>query len=368
MDKLTILQIGTVGTPVKKGAGIGGAEKVLSYLDREYVRQGHNSIVAAPGDSEVYGTLLPTLDHSFNGADDSAAYEEHYENIFQFIMSNSVDIIHDHPGRGFVNSKVYLRNSSRIKPPILITNHGSQLPGLKKDHEQLEESMKYHPIYINAISQAQKNILESENDVKIIDVINHGIPLDILEYNPNPGEYLFYLGRICKQKSQHIAIEVAKKTGNRLILGGSIEDKVYFENSIQPNLNDQIKYVGSLNDQEKAKFYKNALAFIMPITGFETFSLVVAESMASGTPVIVFNYGAVGEVVKNGKTGYVIDPVLKNGQLDLETMETLMEERVKTISSISRADCRKRVEDNFTLEKQSKSYIDLYNQLISKNL
>jgi len=46
-------------------------------------------------------------------------------------------------------------------------------------------------------------------------------------------------------------------------------------------------------------------------------------------------------------------------------MTSEMANRVKEIDSISRAECRKRIEKNFTLERQAKNYLNLYKRLIS---
>jgi len=368
MDKLTILQIGTVGTPVRKGSGIGGAEKVISALDKEFIAKGHNSIVAAPGDSEVYGTLLPTIERSYSGTDDSSVYEEHYRKIVEFLLNpnNTVDIIHDNPGRGFVNSRAYLENAEKITIPVLMTNHGSELPGLKEDHERLKSLMKTHSIYINAISKSQKQKLE-EKGVEVIDCIYHGTPVEIFELNEYPQDYYFSLARVCKEKGQSIAIEVTKINNKKLIIAGSIEDKVYFDKEISPHLNEDIKYIGTVNDNQKADLYKNSLAFLMPILWPEPFGLVMIESLASGAPVIAFNYGAAQEIVEDGKTGYIIDPVVKsNGELDLETMTQRMAQKARKIETISRSHCRKRALERFTIESEANNYLELYQRLIDR--
>ena len=55
---LTVLGIGYSLAPVGPDA-VGGAEQILSALDRALVEAGHHSIVVGPLGSQVAGTLVP---------------------------------------------------------------------------------------------------------------------------------------------------------------------------------------------------------------------------------------------------------------------------------------------------------------------
>jgi glycosyltransferase involved in cell wall biosynthesis len=373
MRKLNILQIGTVGQPVIIGKSSAGGEKVLCGLDKEYTELEQNSFVAAPGDSITYGTLIKTIPHSIGIKkeieNDSEIYEKHYKKCIEFVIKHgNIHIIHDHPGRGFVNSKAYLKYKDSIRIPILITNHGIELPGREKEHQNLIEIIKKgYPIYINAFTKFHKEILE-KTGIKIIETIPHGIPIENFEFRKERGNYLFSLGRICQQKGQAIAVQIARQNKIPLILGGSIQEKDYFDKEIKPFLNKNIKFIGTLNDEEKIKVYKNSLAYLALVTEPETFGLTLIESMACGTPVIAFDYGPMKEIIKNEKTGFIIKREMKNGELDLEKMIKKTKDAILNIGKISREECRKNVEENFTSQKQAERYLHLYQTLISRNL
>ena len=68
------------------------------------------------------------------------------------------------------------------------------------------------------------------------------------------------------------------------------------------------------------------------------------EAMSCGVPVIAFNHGSVSEVVLDGLTGFVVDD------------EQMMIEAVGKIDQIKREDCRKRVEEKFTVGKMIDDY------------
>jgi glycosyltransferase involved in cell wall biosynthesis len=48
-----------------------------------------------------------------------------------------------------------------------------------------------------------------------------------------------------------------------------------------------------------------AKALVYPVQRPEPFGLVLVEAMASGTPVLALNKGAVPEIVRQGETGFV---------------------------------------------------------------
>ncbi len=146
-----------------------------------------------------------------------------------------------------------------------------------------------------------------------------------------------------------------------MLLAGQVQQihKEFFEKEIKPLLSEKIKYLGELSHSEISSFYGNARAFIFPLEWEEPFGLCPVEAMACGTPVITFNLGAMPEIVKDGKTGFVI-PFLKRGKINLEGMI----KAVRKIDKIKREDCRKWVEENFTLKKMVENYERIYYRLI----
>jgi len=81
---------------------------------------------------------------------------------------------------------------------------------------------------------------------------------------------------------------------------------------------------------------------------------VMAEAMAAGVPVIAMDLGSCREVIADGKTGCLVNNV---------------DEAVKAIEridNIQRTDCRKHVEDNFTIDKMVEGYEKVYQQIFEK--
>lgn len=164
---------------------------------------------------------------------------------------------------------------------------------------------------------------------------------------------LVFLGRIEYIKGAHIAIEIAIKTGRKLIIAGNVPADLsaqeYFKTSIKPFIdNRQIEYVGPVNDVQKNEILGNAYAFLMPILWNEPFGIVMIEALACGTPVIGFNRGAVPEVIQNGVNGFVCD-----------TMEEMIAQ-VDNIRLLDRLSSRKSAEDNFSDRVIINAYERLY--------
>ncbi len=175
-------------------------------------------------------------------------------------------------------------------------------------------------------------------------------------YQVPKGAPLVYLGRVELDKGVHIAIKIAQKTGEKLIIAGNISPNAqnYFDTQVTPHLNDQISYVGPLDDAGKNELLGKAKAFIFPLQVQEAFGITVAESMACGTPVIAFPYGSMPELIKEGVTGFVCHT------------EDEMAVKIASIPQLSRSACRQSVEERFSVRQMSEQYLHAYYELLSE--
>jgi len=204
------------------------------------------------------------------------------------------------------------------------------------------------------ISKSQKNL--SRYKLNFVDIVYNGIRIEEFKFNPTPKNYFFWTARVDKYKGIENAIEIAEKAKINLLLAGRLDVSQipYFEKNIKPHLNDKIKFIGEYSRKEKSKLFGEAKALLYPIEWHEPFGLNMTESMACGTPVIAFRMGSVPEIVKHGKTGFVVN-----------TIEEAVK-AVKRIDEIKRIECRKWVEDNFTQDVMVKNYEKLYYKLVKK--
>jgi glycosyltransferase involved in cell wall biosynthesis len=91
---------------------------------------------------------------------------------------------------------------------------------------------------------------------------------------------------------------------------------------------------------------------LVPVQWNEPFGIVFAEALACGTPVISCPRGALPEIVRNGREGFLI-----------ETMEEGVD-AVRRLGEIDRATCRRRIEQEFSASVVAGRYADLYSHVV----
>ena len=186
------------------------------------------------------------------------------------------------------------------------------------------------------------------------------VDTDFFRFQPQVPEDapLVFLSRIERIKGAHTAIALALKSGRRLILAGNRvtheEGETYWKKEIEPFLNaDGIEYIGPVNDRQKNELLGSAAAMIVPIEWNEPFGIVFAEALACGTPVISCPRGALPEIVKHGKHGFLATSFAEG--LDA----------ISQLGNIKRLDCRRQAEECFSREVVVGQYEDLYSTLLN---
>lgn len=227
-----------------------------------------------------------------------------------------------------------------------------------------------------AISKSMRRF-NTELKIHFVATIHHGINVDAFPFDDQPSDYLLFMGRIVPEKGLDDALKVTLALRSRLKVGAEIEDVVknsrYFRQYIQPLLESKlITTMGVVGGVKRAKLYKGAKALLFPIHWEEPFGIVMVEAMACGTPVIAYNHGSVPEVVKDGVTGFIIDPddgpsTGKRGRWIIKKRGVEgMIEAVKLISKIDRRACRKHIEEKFSAERMTVDYENLYRSIVEK--
>ena len=252
--------------------------------------------------------------------------------IYQMDQKEKFDIIHIHPYRRCIPF------APLTKTKTVITIH-DPIKGFHK--YQLSWTKKFPQIYLISLSDAQRKPAPNLN---YAGTCYNGIDLNKFQFNPLPENYFAAAGRFVPEKGIDLAILAAKKAGVKLKIAGGLAKGRYFEKKIKPFLGKNIEYAGMLEYNKLGEFYGRAKGFLAPLQWEEPFGLFFIEAMVCGTPVIAFDRGSAKEVIKDGKTGFIVKNINE------------MVKAIKRIDEIKRSECRKRVEENFSIEKMAESY------------
>jgi glycosyltransferase involved in cell wall biosynthesis len=231
-----------------------------------------------------------------------------------------------------------------IKTPMLTTIHGFSDSDILRVYHDNKDS------YYVSISDSDRDA-----GLPYLATVYNGIDLSNLTFSEAPGDKLVHYGRIHNDKGTHLAIDVAKRCGRDLIIAGIIQDQGYFDALIKPHINDSsIQYIGPVNPVQRDALLKEASAVIHLNLIPERFGLVMAESNAAGVPVIAMDLGSCREVIADKETGYLVNNVE-------EAVEA-----VSRIGQIDRTKCRRRVEENFTIDCMAGGYEKVYEEIFRR--
>jgi glycosyltransferase involved in cell wall biosynthesis len=313
-------------------------ENVVSLLTEELVAMGIDVTLFASGDSHTRGKLawVCARPWSEDPSIDAKVWEcLHIAEVFR--RADEFDLIHNQ------FDFLPLSYSGFTNTPLVTTIHGFSSPAILPVYKKYNERSHYV-----AISEADKH-----RELDYIATIHHGIDLAQFPYRQDAGDYLLFFGRIHHHKGVHEAIEVARRTGMRLVIAGIVQDEAYFQEQVEPHIDGSaVQYIGSVGPEKRQEVLGGALALLHLIHFDEPFGLSVVESMACGTPVIAFGRGSMAEIIRDGRTGFIVDDVDAAVQA------------VGRIDTIERRACRGEVEERFTCRRMAHDYVDVYHKVL----
>jgi glycosyltransferase involved in cell wall biosynthesis len=314
----------------------GAWETVASNITEGLVARGWDVTLFATGDSVTRAHLHAVVERGYEEdgtIDPKVAEYLHISETFEHAAE--FDLVHSH------YDFMALSYSGLVKTPVLTTIHGFSSPRIMPVYE------KYRDGYFVSISESDR-----APGLNYLATVYNGIDLSLYPLQEDRGDHLVFLGRIHPDKGVHLAIEVARLSGSRLVIAGIVQDQQYFREQVEPHLNEQIRYVGPVDVAGKNELFASARALLHLNTIPERFGLVLAEANAAGVPVIAMDLGSCREVIEHGKTGCLVNNVH-------EAVQAL--ERVSEIDSNV---CRHRVQELFSIETMVTAYERVYRTIL----
>lgn len=315
-------------------------ERTASLLTEGLNAKGVDVTLFATGDSQTGGKLRSVCPKGYE------EYKTVHPKVWEclhiselFDNADEFDLIHNQ------FDFLPLTYSGLVSTPVVTTIHGFSSPDI------LPVFKKYNgKVHYVAISDSDRS-----PELDYIATIHHGIDLENFTFQPRPGEYLLYFGRIHHDKGTKEAIEIARRAGKKLIIAGFIQDREYYETHVEPEIDgNRVVYVGSAGPGRRDELLGGAYALLHPIRFREPFGLSVIESMACGTPVIAFNLGSMPELIRDGVNGFLVSGVDEAVRA------------VPRVTDLDRADCRKNVEERFTVSRVVDEYIKVYERILAR--
>jgi glycosyltransferase involved in cell wall biosynthesis len=221
-----------------------------------------------------------------------------------------------------------------------------------------------------SVSDALRTTLEV-NGVRTNRVVHNGIDVepyreaDASTFSEQFGllnqRVVLYSGRVGYYKGgEHLARAFAKVSETcdadvRLVVTGSRTDFVARMREIAGRHRDAIMATGWLDEETLRSAYRAATVVASPSIYLDPFPTVNLEAMAAGTPVVTTCYGGAKELVVDGETGVVVNP---------HDVSALADALAGFVSDTARSrrygsNGRNRVEEEFTLENQVETYLDI---------
>lgn len=319
----------------------GGIERIIDMLVRGLSERGHDVTLFAHPDSATAAKLVPWPGAASQSRADTL---RNAVTLARHVVGGGFDVVHS------FSRIAYMTPILPLAVPKLMTYQRAISPRMVG----LGHKLSRGSLHFSAISEWMMRDVRKIGDWSMVP---NGVPLPTYDFRASVAADapLVFLGRIEEIKGPHLAIDLAKRTGRRLIIAGNIPDEKrdWVAAHVMPHVDgDRVQYVGPVDDKQKNALLGSAAAFLMPILWDEPFGIVMAEALACGTPVLGTRRGAVPEVVDDGVTGFVRD-----------TLDELVA-CVGLLPSIDRAACRRSVEERYSEAVVVERYLEVYRRAL----
>ena len=362
-----ILLVAPPFIPVSKDA-VAGVEQMTYVLGKALVEQGQDVTTIARQDSQVHGKLIS------GGYPDIPINEkarlEHFHQAMNYTSAVLRKTIREDPPDIIIDKCQGISLQTCIEesgPPVICSLDLASIYFMNERYfrnlkDEIEKRNDQFVAVSNHIAEDYNTNLRLENLNGRMHVIYNGIETDNFPFEENPDNYLLYLGRIIAGKAPHLAIQAAKATNHKIIIvggntpgtsDGQYEDREYFEKEIKPLLDENVKWFGRANLEQKVKLMQKAKAVIFPSQHSEAFGLVPLETMACGTPTIAYNHSGARISIIDEKTGFLVN-----------SHEELCR-AIEEINKINRRDCANHIRNHFTYQKMGEKYLKLIQKLVA---
>jgi len=337
-DYLKILFLSTSVGQLGSGLG-GGVELTVLNIAKELHRRGHKIAVVAPIGSvlesipviEIMGDLQVTAQTQDYNAPIVMPADAVLANMWEYArkVQDEWDVIVN-----FAYDWLPFYLTPFFRTPIA---HFISMGSLSQSLDRIAgQTAAQFPgtIGVYTVSQAETFAFAKE-----CQLLGSGIDLSLYEFCSQPEPKLAWLGRIAPEKGLEDAVAAAKITGISLKIMGKMQDEDYWQKICADWPDAPVEYLGFLTTTQMQEQVRQCRALLMTPRWVEAFGNVAIEALACGVPVIAYKRGGPAEIVRDGLTGFLVEPDSVNGLVGA----------IARLDQIDRSACRRQAEVEYSL-------------------
>jgi glycosyltransferase involved in cell wall biosynthesis len=335
----------------------GGSQAFVSDLARGLTRRGHDVHVYAASGSDIPGAevidtgidpqaLAATLYRASGPArPDPGPAQAAFASVYASVRETRYDLVHNH---AFDVPAITL--ATGLGAPVVHTLH---LPPDRAVAAALRQAGRDGgPPAVATVSASQARAWRQV--VHVDAVLPPLVPTASIAWSRSPGAGAVFAGRLSPEKGAAEAIDIARAAGVPVDVYGDVYDAGYARDKIARRraLPGVTVHPGVPRTTLWTKMARAAVV-LYPVGWDEPFGMAAAEAQACGTPVVAFRRGALGEVIADGRTGFLVPPG------DLQAAAAA----VARAAEISRPACREHAEAHLDLEQSLDAHERLYRKV-----
>lgn len=262
---------------------------------------------------------------------------------------------------------------------VVLTPHGMLEPWIMKRHywtKKVPALLLYqknavkNADYLHATAESEKeNLLKLGYNSRIA-VIPNGIDVEAIPMKRswNRKKQILFLSRIHVKKGIEFLLEAVaalkKKMNNYTIHIAGEGEQAYIhqlkDKAKELGIDNIIDFCGGVYGERKWKMFREADVFVLP-TYSENFGIVVAEALASGTPVITTK-GTPWQDLETYHCGWWIDVGTRFTEKALRGFLSMKENDIEIMGRNG----RKLVEEKYSARNMAEEMLKLYEEVTAK--
>jgi glycosyltransferase involved in cell wall biosynthesis len=341
------LRIAQVAPPYERvpPPAYGGTERIVDELSRELARRGHEVTLFASGDSDAPGELVPTVARALRNNGPETDATGGFVHTLELVLEHEdrFDLVHSH--LDFWS----LALARAARKPVVVTFHG------RLDAPYAPEALRDQQPALVALSRGHA----AQCPGFAWNVVYNGLSLHRMPFGAEPGDDLCFVGRVAPEKGVLDAIEIARISGRRLRIAAKEpfleREKQYYADVFAPARGRaDVEETGELGAAERDALMAASYATLMPSDWPEPFGLTAIESLACGTPVIARPVGALPELIRHGRDGF------------LGVDAAAMAASLPAVAGLDRAGIRRDVIEQFSTSRMADGYEQIYRSVLAK--